>query len=513
MSNPTSPPRPKWRFRIFQFSIRTMMILTAAVAVFCNWYFQPQWKDEVLAGGLLKLRRQVRVEMRDGLPPDTGNLPIGAKPPPTPKVATFISHGSWSLLDNDENLLARGEYASDVPIGWWTIWHVSGKKAAEGRMRNGAKSGVWKTWYEDGTPQSEVTYATEVTAGKPPRKSAIAVTMNVRRSKFPLEMSAFPREGTAKAWYPSGKLKFTGSYQDDRETGPWQLFDAEAKLTASGPYADGQRHGEWTLVDAAGKQTKTQFIHGRKAAELRSLLAALTMSLQSENPSDRLRAAYDLAELGEDGLPALTGALEHPGLETRIAAVRSLIRLGPAADLALPKLQELAGAKTDSPLKFQAMLAVYIIDSASREPMFDDLIVRATAHADVGETSDALGRIFECDPERQEATLRKMLAWEAENASASGQVRVILTRSEADVVSLLDNLYSPSLHLASRKTVVTLLAAVANVRHPRFSALVEKIKAETDPELKEAGVELETRARNMELQWRGVSVGQGGGIF
>ena len=85
MSTPTavSPPRPKWRFRIFQFSIRTMLIVTALAAVFCNWYFQPQRKDEVLAGGLLKLRRQVRVEMRDGPPPDTSNLPIGTKPPPT----------------------------------------------------------------------------------------------------------------------------------------------------------------------------------------------------------------------------------------------------------------------------------------------------------------------------------------------------------------------------------------------------------------------------------------------
>ena len=331
MSQPSSPPRPKWRYRIFQFSIRTMLIVTAAVAVFCNWYFQPQRKDEELAGGLLKLRRQVMVEMRDGPSPDTSNLPIGVKPPPTPKVVVYISHGSWSLLDKDENLLASGQYVNDVPIGWWTIWHVNGKKAAEGRMKNGAKSGVWKTWYEDGTQQSEVTYATVAPAGIPPRKSTVSSALNVRHSKFPTQMSAFPREGVAKAWYPSGKLKFTGSYKDDKEEGPWQLYDAEGKLTGSGPYLHGQRHGQWTLVDAFGKQAKTEFIHGRKAEELHSLLAALTKSLQSENPSDRLRAAYDLAELGEDGLPALTSALSHAGPGTRIAAVRSLLRLGPAA--------------------------------------------------------------------------------------------------------------------------------------------------------------------------------------
>ena len=67
-------------------------------------------------GGCSKLRRQVKVEMRDGPPPDTSELPVGAssrrRPP---KVPYYISHGSWSLLDKDENLLARGQYANDVP--------------------------------------------------------------------------------------------------------------------------------------------------------------------------------------------------------------------------------------------------------------------------------------------------------------------------------------------------------------------------------------------------------------
>ena len=125
--------------------------------------------------------------------------------------------------------------------------------------------------------------------------------------------------------------------------------------------------------------------------------------------------------------------------------------------------------------------------------MYRDLLAQATALADAGETTDALGRIFECDVERQEETLKKMLAWEAENTSQSGQVRAMLARSQADVVSMLDNLYSPSLHIASRKTIVSILSTTPNVRHPRYSALVAKIKAETDPELKEAGEELEVR--------------------
>ena len=233
MSKTNSPSRPKWRFRIFQFSIRTLLLVTAAVAVFCNWYFQPQRRDELLAGGELKLRRQVQVKMVDGPPPDLTNLPLGAVPPPTPQVPIYISHGTWSLRDKEDNLLVRGEYANDVPTGWWTIWHVSGKKAAEGRMKNGAKSGVWRTWYEDGTPQSLVTYAVTAPPGKKTTSSTGAATGGTRRKKTPLEMAAFPRDGVTKAWYPSGKLKFEGSYQDDKEVGPWRIYDEEGNLIKS----------------------------------------------------------------------------------------------------------------------------------------------------------------------------------------------------------------------------------------------------------------------------------------
>jgi hypothetical protein len=232
MSDAKSTPRPKWRFRIFQFSIRTLLLVTAAVAVFCNWYFQPERRDEELAGGLLKLRRQVRVEMVDGVPPNLRSPALGATPPPAPKVPIYISHGTSSLRDSDDNLLVRGEYANDVPTGWWTIWHVSGKKAAEGRMKQGAKCGVWRTWYEDGTPQSLVTYATVAPPAKKPASGSSTAARP--RKKSPLQMSAFPREGETKAWYPSGKLKFAGSYKGDKEEGPWQFYDEEGKLVADG---------------------------------------------------------------------------------------------------------------------------------------------------------------------------------------------------------------------------------------------------------------------------------------
>ena len=49
-----------------------------------------------------------------------------------------------------------------------------------------------------------------------------------------------------------------------------------------------------------------------------------------------------------------------------------------------------------------------------------------------------------------------MLAWEAENPSRRGQTWASLARSKTDVLKLLDELYEPNLHIASRKTIAAI---------------------------------------------------------
>src|SRR5688572_2282031 len=151
MSETSSPPRRRWRF-LHQFSLRTLLLATAAVAIFCNWYFQPKYHEEELAGKELRLRRQVRLEKPVVSAADAAD-PFG---PPTESLE--INHGHWTLLDGDDFVLSRGHFADDQAAGKWVTYYPTGHKAAEGKMLRGVKVGPWRTWYEDGTPASEVTY-------------------------------------------------------------------------------------------------------------------------------------------------------------------------------------------------------------------------------------------------------------------------------------------------------------------------------------------------------------------
>src|SRR5438105_2658933 len=69
---------PRWR-RIFQFSLRSLLILTTLSAIGCWWLLQPEMREEELAGKYLKLRRHVRPV------PVAKTAPPQAKPSATPK--------------------------------------------------------------------------------------------------------------------------------------------------------------------------------------------------------------------------------------------------------------------------------------------------------------------------------------------------------------------------------------------------------------------------------------------
>ena len=91
------PPRRRRRFWFLQFSLRSLLAATTLAAVACAWYLQPPSREELLAGGQLKLWRQVKLVPAPALalPAGLGSVPPNT-PPPEP---TIVNHGRWVLSD------------------------------------------------------------------------------------------------------------------------------------------------------------------------------------------------------------------------------------------------------------------------------------------------------------------------------------------------------------------------------------------------------------------------------
>src|SRR5262245_55109723 len=103
MSQSTGIRRGRFRF-LYQFSLRTLLITTAVVAIFCNWYFQPKYHEEELAGKDLRVRQQRKLVQP--APMELPALPTPssgvASPPPEPQP---VDHGHYTLLDGDDFVL------------------------------------------------------------------------------------------------------------------------------------------------------------------------------------------------------------------------------------------------------------------------------------------------------------------------------------------------------------------------------------------------------------------------
>jgi antitoxin component YwqK of YwqJK toxin-antitoxin module len=326
-SNPTSPQitpsRRRWWRYFYQFSLRTLLIVTTLAAVACWWFLQPQTRDERIAANQLNLRRQVRLV----------KLPV-------PKVVlkgkrrvtedmVIQNIGYWRLRDKYDDLLASGRYENDRSHGKWTTYHINGRKAAEGQMFHGARTGAWRSWDDEGRLISEVTYQ----AAKQPTGGSNVIVL--------LESE---RHGPARHWYASGQLKYEGNYKNDRRDGRWIYYDERGSVIASGQFKDDKREGLWKELDPINNQDRqVEYIAGRTRADHDKLMAHLKEQLNSGNLRRQSQATATLKKLGPEATPLLLECLDHPSETVKLIAARVLEQwptIPPEAVAKLPSLTQ-----------------------------------------------------------------------------------------------------------------------------------------------------------------------------
>ena len=394
--------RRRWFRFLYQFSLRTMLLAMTLAAVACWWFFRPPVHVEELAGRYLTLRRQVRMT-----PVEDGSAPIAGE-----EVTAIASVGWWQLLDENNDVLVNGRYDNDLPHGKWTLWHANGRKAAEGQAFRGARTGAWRVWDEHGTLRSEVTYralaprpaagiggATASAIGTGPRGVMMIGPVGQLAPPYTstAQLPATPdryvseRHGSCRVWYASGQLQLEGQYADDRRDGPWTFYDEQGSVTEKGAYKEGLRDGEWLIAgtkpgpggsdatmsgDPPGASflpAKFTYVAGRTRDDHAALLARLAADLAGGSVRRQVAAATRLVELGPSAIPILTAAIDGDRPETKILALRSLMRLAALTPDLLPKIEPLVD-HADPRLALRAMLAVYELAPQRRSKLYPQIM-------------------------------------------------------------------------------------------------------------------------------------------
>jgi hypothetical protein len=410
MSQSSGPPR-RSRFRfLYQFSLRTLLLATAAAALFCNWYFQPKYHEEELAEKELRLRRQMK--MSSGQP---GKVMTVSEIRILPEM---INHGNWSLLDSDEFTLTRGRFIENQATGDWAAWYPTGGKAAAGKMQHGVKVGRWRTWHEDGTLASEI----EFTA-KPLTRERLIVESNAfydqigcvfvpRRepdsSRIATQFISC-RDGRTRAWYPSGRLQYEGDYKLGLQHGTWIFYDEHGGVTETGPFRAGKRHGEWTLTRSVSEGRQSiRYIDGRTEAELNDILARLKPQLASHNRRERYAALIDLADLGEGAAPLLLDRLTSGDSHEQAVILGAVPRMPTGLHLLLPRVRELVTSR-DQHVAHQARLTLFQLAAESRDKLFERLLSEAIAVPTVGQCLEELTILYRAAETRQEVVFALLM--------------------------------------------------------------------------------------------------------
>ncbi len=176
-----------------------------------------------------------------------------------------VLEGNSNEYHASGNQKAYGSYAGGKRVGTWSFYHDNGKPAMTGKFSaEGKMEGKWQTFFPEGSIESEGEYKSNTQDGLwsfynknkiVEKKLTMKGPMVGGRCEFyengrltgEYEMSGLlknpKKNGPAKEYYPSGKVKAEGKYMADRRADAWIFYneDGSKDEANSGNYMMGKK--------------------------------------------------------------------------------------------------------------------------------------------------------------------------------------------------------------------------------------------------------------------------------
>lgn len=407
--------QPKRRRRWMQFSLRSMFLFTAAVALWATWYRQPKLGELDMGDGMvMHVNRHMKKE----------TLPV---PDGSYEVEVLTKQGPFVLRDKHGRVLCRGKFQKDLPSGTWTYYHNNGRRAMTGQCRKGVRVGLWRAWYENGRKRFEIQHgepidmpdfrgggwgfgpgpgmrgqpsggyfsvppgpvtANGVTRAMPLRglRSSTLYQLAPPGSVMPYSPYSYPpsgpekksnRHGPSRWWWDNGHLRMEGPFQRDRRGGVWTFYDRLGNKTAKGLYHQGNRDGKWAVWDKAAKSPRVvHYAGGRVIDDYDAVVSRLAGQVKSSSWQQRFDAVVALSRLDSKAIAHIAPAFQDDNQRLRQLALQTAERMGAEAKPLLARIRPLEKDASRA-VRIDALFAVDALDKSERSRVLRQLIVEA----------------------------------------------------------------------------------------------------------------------------------------
>jgi antitoxin component YwqK of YwqJK toxin-antitoxin module len=182
-------------------------------------------------------------------------------------------NGAWKDYSAGGVVIAEGTYAENRRTGAWKFYNTSGRLEQAGSYSNGRIDGTWRWYYPEGellreedyyqgvrdgnytefTRTGEIITQGTYTDGERNGEWKLKSGDNIEEGKYLLGL----RDGPWKAYYPNGRMRFRGEYNQGNPEGHHTIYYENGRTREERFYKNGLRNKTWKKYNEEGEVVLT----------------------------------------------------------------------------------------------------------------------------------------------------------------------------------------------------------------------------------------------------------------